>query len=292
MQQNKHTIGSLNNRKNNEKNINLTIDLKVDFEEELKNLINKSSQYTIPIFIPHKGCRNECVFCNQRRISGTIGDVTKEDVDNIIQKYLKYFKKIEDKKIEIAFFGGSFTGLDLCVQEEYLSVAYKYVKSGKVDSIRLSTRPDYISVDILKMLKKYSVKTIELGVQSLSNKVLKASKRGHDVQSVILSSKLIKHFGFNLGLQIMVGLPESTLENELITAKKVVDIHPNELRIYPVYVIEDSELYDTYKRGEYIPLEFDEAVNRTYEIMKVINKSDVKVIRMWLQSTNEICAKN
>lgn len=175
-------------------------------EEELKNLKNKKDQYTIPIFIPHKGCNNECVFCNQRKISGTQKEVKPEEVDLIISRYLSYFTD-KKKYVEVAFFGGSFTGIDIYLQEEYLRVANKYVLEGKIDGIRLSTRPDYISPKILNLLKKYNVSTIELGVQSLDDEVLKLSKRGHTKLDVIKASRMIKLYGFNLGHQIMIGLP-------------------------------------------------------------------------------------
>lgn len=280
MQQNKH----LENMR--------SFNFKISFENELKNLINKKKQYTIPIFIPHKGCKNECIFCNQRKISGTLKEVLPEEVDSIIKENLEYFKDIKDKYIEVAFFGGSFTGLDMSLQEIYLKVVNNYVLNGSIDGIRLSTRPDYITPKILSLLKKYNVKTIELGVQSLDDEVLKLSKRGHDKLSVIKASRLIKMYGFNLGHQIMIGLPGSNLEKEIYTAKEVIRILPSELRIYPVYVIPQSELYDMYLKKIYIPLEFMDAVNRTYEVMKVINDTDIKVIRLGLQSTDEICSSN
>ncbi len=266
--------------------------IKIDFTDELKNLANKKKQYTIPIFIPHKGCKNECVFCNQKKISGELKDVSPDEIDNIIKKYLSYYDDNNTCYIEVAFFGGSFTGLDLKLQEQYLKVVNKYVLSGKIDGIRLSTRPDYISFKILSLLKKYNVKTIELGIQSLDNEVLTISKRGHDNLSVIKASRMIKLYGFNLGHQIMVGLPGSNLNKELYTANEVVRILPDELRIYPVYVIPQSELYDMYLNKKYIPLSFKEAVYRTYEIVKVINKTDIKIIRLGLQSTSEICSSN
>lgn len=272
------------------KNMN-KCEIKLDLKQELKNLQNKKSQYTIPIFIPHKGCRNECVFCNQRKISGKLKEVLPEEVDSIIKTHLEYFKN-SNRSIEIAFFGGSFTGLETNLQEKYLSVANNYIISGKVSGIRISTRPDYISPRILRLLKKYNVKTIELGVQSLDNEVLNLAKRGHSKEDVIKASRLIKLYGFELGHQIMIGLPGSSIEKEINTAKEVVKILPSQLRIYPVYVISPSELYDMYLRGEYIPLEFDEAVYRTYEVVKKIQETNIKIIRLGLQSTEEICSSN
>ncbi len=268
-----------------------SFEIKLDLSDVLRN-ITKESQYTIPIFIPHLGCRNECVFCNQRKISGSIKQEPVDNVENIIEKHLKYFRNIKDKKIEIAFFGGSFTGINIKRQVEYLEAANKYIKSGKVDSIRISTRPDYISVNILKLMKKYNVKTIELGVQSLDNNVLIASKRGHLKKDVIRASKLIKLFGINLGHQIMLGLPESTANIELYTIDEVIKLKPTQLRIYPVYVIEPSELYDMYLDGRYNPLTLDEAINRTYSIVKKCQETNIKIIRIGLQSTEIITSKN
>ena len=266
--------------------------LKIDIDTVLKNIVNKDNQYTIPIFIPHFGCKNECVFCNQRRITGIDTTVSKDDVDKIIQEHLSYFNKRYNKKIEIAFFGGSFTGIPVNKQIEFLEVAYKYVRSGKVDSIRISTRPDYISVPILNMLKKNGVKTIELGVQSMDDVVLNASKRGHLKKDVIRAAKLISMYDINLGIQIMVGLPKSTKEKEIYTIKEVLKLNPQNLRIYPVYVLQDSKLYNMYEDKKYTPLTIDVASDRVFEILKECRKTDVKIIRVGLQSTEEITSAN
>ena len=267
------------------------MEIKLDLKQELKNFINKDNQYTIPIFIPHKGCPHACVFCNQRRISGTIKDTTVEDVDNIIKEYLDYYLNT-DKKIEIAFFGGSFTGIDLSLQEAYLKVAYKYIIDGKVDSIRLSTRPDYINDEILTLLTKYGVKTIELGVQSMNDEILDKAKRGHTRDDVINASNLIRQYGIRLGHQIMIGLPYSSINSEVYTIKECLKLEPEQLRIYPVYVIEDSELYDMYEAGEYKALEIGKAVNRCVAVIHECQKTNVQIIRLGLQSTSEITAKN
>lgn len=265
----------------------------INLDDELKNIKNKEEQYTIPVFIPHKGCKNECVFCNQRKISGTLKNVSLEEVNKIIFEHLSHFDNvIKKKKIQIAFFGGSFTGLDINEQIEYLKIANNYIKERKVDSIRLSTRPDYISVKILKILKEYNVKNIELGVQCLDEKVLKLSKRGHTKKDVIRASRLIKLFGFELGHQIMVGLPGSNESTDIYTIKKVIKLGAKELRIYPVYVIDPSELYDMYLQGEYLPLSIEEAVLRTVNIVNECRKTDIKIIRLGLQSTDEITKNN
>ena len=267
--------------------------LKLDLNHILKNILNKEDQYTIPIFIPHLGCNNECVFCNQRKITGLDSSVTIDDVENIINEYLEYFKdKVKYKKVEVAFFGGSFTGIPIQKQEEYLKVANRYLREKVVDSIRISTRPDYITPQILSMLRRYNVGTIELGVQSMDDEVLKASKRGHTSLDVICASRLIRTFGMNLGIQIMIGLPKSTLEKEINTIKKVLKLKPKVLRIYPVYVLKESKLYDMYLQKKYIPLNLEDAVDRVYNVLNECRKTDVKVIRIGLQTTSEITASN
>lgn len=271
------------------KEYNLFIDLK----DILKNILNKEGQYTIPIFIPHLGCNNECVFCNQRKITGLDSSVTIDDVEKIINRYLEYFKdKPKNKKIEIAFFGGSFTGISIKSQIEYLEIANKYLTENLVDSIRISTRPDYISTEILAMLRKYNVGTVELGVQSMDDDVLNFSKRGHTSLDVIRASKLIHLFGMDLGIQIMIGLPKSNLEKEMYTIKRVLKLKPKCLRIYPVYVLKESKLYDMYLQKEYTPLSIKEAVNRVYNVINECRKTDVKIIRIGLQSTSEITSLN
>ena len=248
-------------------------------------------EYIIPVFVPHLGCPHDCVFCNQRKISGQTKMVTAEDVKKTIEYYLSNFRK-EDNYIEVAFFGGSFTGIEQDKQEELLSAAYEYVKEKKVDSIRLSTRPDYIDKDILKRLKKYGVKTIELGVQSSSDFILKRAQREHTFEDVRRASKLIRKFGFTLGHQMMVGLPESTKNDELKTAKDLIKLKPKIVRIYPVLVINGTQLEKDYQMGEYIPLSVDQAVETCKDLLTLFNKKHIKVIRIGLQNTDEITDPN
>lgn len=243
-------------------------------------------QYIIPIFVPHLGCPNDCVFCNQKSISGQTKQVTKEDVKNIIEEHLKYIKK--DSKVEVAFFGGSFTGIEEAKQEELLSAAYEYIKQKKVDSIRISTRPDYIDKKILKRLKKYKVKTIELGVQSANDYILKKAGRGHTFEDVVKASKLIRWYGFELGHQMMVGLPESTTVDEINTAKQLIKLKPKMVRIYPVLVIKNTKLEKDYNERKYKPLTVTQAVEVCKELVKLFVKKHIEVIRIGLQPTDTI----
>lgn len=243
-------------------------------------------QYIIPIFVPHLGCPNDCVFCNQKSISGTTKQVTKDDVKEIIEKHLENIK--ENCKVEIAFFGGSFTGIEESKQEELLSTAYEYIKKGKAESIRISTRPDYIDKKILKRLKKYKVKTIELGVQSTNDYILKKAGRGHTFEDVKKASKLIRLYGFHLGHQMMVGLPESTNADEINTAKQLIKLKPKMIRIYPVLVIKNTKLEKDYNNGKYTPLTVVQAVEICKELVKLFAQKNIEIIRIGLQPTETI----
>lgn len=244
-------------------------------------------QYVIPIFIPHLGCPNDCSFCNQRSISGNQKMPTKKEVIQTIEEYLKNLKE-EDIDKEIAFFGGSFTGIEIEKQKEYLEIANEYIKDKRIDGIRLSTRPDYINREILKMLKQYHVKTIELGVQSTNDYILKRCDRGHTFEDVKNASKLIRRYGFKLGHQMMVGLPESTKLDEIRTAKDLIKLKPKMVRIYPVLVIKGTKLEKELEVGEYKPLTVPQAVERCKELLYLFNKKNIQVIRVGLQNTDEI----
>ena len=246
-----------------------------------------SEQYIIPIFVPHLGCPNDCTFCNQKSISGQTKQVTAKDVKQTIEEYLKSFK---DEKLhkEVAFFGGSFTGIEKDKQEELLEAAYEFVKNKQIQSIRISTRPDYIDKEKLHLLKKYGVKTIELGVQSTNDYILKKCRRGHTFEDVKKASKLIRRYGFVLGHQMMIGLPESTKIDELNTAKDLAKLRPKIVRLYPVLVIKGTELEKEYQNGEYEPIPLLQAVERCKELYYFFTSRKITVIRMGLQNTDII----
>ena len=248
-------------------------------------------EYIIPIFVPHLGCPNNCTFCNQKRISGQTKMVTAKDVQDTIEYYLKNFKD-DHKYVEVAFFGGSFTAIEKEKQIELLEAAQKYIQAKLVNSIRVSTRPDCINKEVLKRMKKYHVKTIELGVQSTNNYILERCKRGHTGEDVKKASKLIRMHGFILGHQMMVGLPESTKQDEINTAKELIKLKPKIVRIYPVLVIKDTELADEYENGTYTPLTVGQAVERCKDIVDLFNRSKINVIRIGLQNTEEISDPN
>lgn len=204
-----------------------------------------------------------------------------EDVGGIIDKYLSTFPG-RKKEIEIGFFGGNFTGIDIRLQEEYLAVAHAYLANGKVQGIRLSTRPDYINAQVMKLLKKYHVSTVELGAQSMVEEVLRESSRGHSVSDTIRAAHMIRDAHIRLGLQMMIGLPGDSLEHDFETARMFVDLEADDARIYPTLVIRGTALEKFYREGKYHVLDMDEAVHRAAEVYKILDSGNVNVIRVGL----------
>jgi len=246
----------------------------------------KKKMYIIPIFIPHLGCPFKCVFCNQNSITGQQREITEEEVRQTIESHLKTLPR--DAEIEVSFFGGSFTGIPQDMQNFYLGIAKEYLDKGKIDAIRLSTRPDYIDTKILQNLKRYQVSIIELGVQSMDEEVLLKSRRGHTSEDVVKAVNLIRQYDFKLGLQIMIGLPEDNLEKSLNTAYKIVELKPDFVRIYPTLVIKDTYLERMYKEGRFLPLTLQEAVEISKKMYIIFIKNNIDVIRIGLQTTENI----
>lgn len=247
-------------------------------------------EYIIPIFIPFLGCPHDCAFCNQVKITNYKDNINKENTIRQINQYLSYFPKNENLK-EIAFFGGSFTGLDEKVMISYLEIALNYKKKGIIDRIRLSTRPDYINNSILDILKKYEVDVIELGIQSLDNEILNANERGHSKEDSIMASKLIKDYGFKLGHQIMPGLYKDSFDKAIKTGLESIKMNPDMVRIYPTLVIKDTKLEKLYKEGLYKPLSLDEAIETSSRLYMIYSYKKIPVIRIGLQPTENINEK-
>lgn len=243
----------------------------------------------IPIFIPHQGCPNDCVFCNQKTITARQPDVTCDEIRTTIETWLSTLTNRPGMEtIEIAFFGGSFTGIPMEQQSAYLKIAQEYKAQGAIDKIHLSTRPDYIDRKILDNLRTYGTDTIELGVQSFDETVLKASGRGHDSRCVYEAAELIQSYGFELGIQLMIGLPEDSLEKCLYSARETVKIDPSIARLYPTIVIEDTHLMDMYRKGLYTPLTTRQAVSITKEMYRILTDAGINIIRVGLKSSDLI----
>lgn len=241
----------------------------------------------IPVFIPHLGCPNACVFCNQRSISGR-EQFDPASVEREIETALS--TATEEDDAEIAFFGGSFTGIDRELMIDLLTRAEKYVSEGRVSGIRLSTRPDYIDCEVLDILSRFSVKTVELGLQSMDDNVLSACRRGHTAMEAREACRMVKAHGFSLIGQMMIGLPKSDVAREIMTAEALCEMGVDGARVYPTVVFEDTELCDMARRGDYMPLSLDDAVTRTKEVLDVFRRHDVPCIRVGLCASENLAS--
>lgn len=241
----------------------------------------------IPIFIPHAGCPHQCVFCNQKKISGQ-KIASAAAVREQITKYLQWIKPGPDN--EAAFYGGSFTGLDAALQEELFIPVDELLRTGVIGSVRCSTRPDYITAEKLELLKRHNVTTVELGVQSLDDKVLALAERGHDAASVAKAVRLLRAYGFKVGLQLMCGMPGQTAASFFDTVAKSIALKPDIVRLYPLLVIKDTPLEDSYKRGDFTPLTVDEAAELCAAAWENFTAAGIKVIRTGLQPDEELCS--
>jgi len=240
----------------------------------------------IPIFVPHAGCPHDCVFCNQRRISGTAEPTTPEKARRIIDAALE--KGVRDA--EAAFYGGSFTAIPVKEQTALLSVTAGYMREGKISSVRLSTRPDCVGAEEARRLLRFGVGTVELGVQSLDEEVLLRSGRGHTAKDAEEAFRLLKEAGFSVILQMMTGLPGDTPAKSAETARRIASMRPDGVRIYPTVIVRDTQLYDMWMRGEYREHTVDEAAELCAKLCDIFEKARVPVIRLGLNPTDELSA--
>ncbi len=239
----------------------------------------------IPIFIPHLGCPNQCIFCNQRYISGTVEfDITRVRAE--IEEVLSTVDAGD--ACEIAFFGGSFTGIDRGLMIDLLDIAEEYVRANKVIGIRMSTRPDYISEEIIKILNRYTITFVELGIQSMSDKVLTYLKRGHSVNDTLNAVNLLKNNGYNFVGQMMIGLPHSTSDDEIYCAEQICKLGASAVRIYPTIVFRNTELEGLALRGEYTALTLDEAVERSASVLRIFTQNNINCIRIGLSDSENL----
>ena len=244
-----------------------------------------SARASVSIFVPHIGCPHRCSFCDQNAITGKSAIPRADDVKAACERALEC--GADPSETEIAFFGGSFTAVPKSYMNELLSAAKPYLDRG-FRGIRLSTRPDAIDSEILDILKNSGVTSIELGAQSMSNKVLELNGRGHTAEDVERASELIKSRGFTLGLQMMVGLYGSTPELDIYTAKRLIALKPEEARIYPTVILKNTVLGSLFERGEYSPYQMEEAVSLCADLLTMFESAGVSVIKLGLHSSREV----
>ncbi len=240
----------------------------------------------IPLFVPHLGCPNDCVFCNQRKISGSLQPADGEAVRLTLEKAREY----TPAGAELAFYGGSFTAIPEVQQRELLEAAQPYMAEGFIGEIRVSTRPDKIDAAALALLREYGVKTIELGSQSMDEKVLRMSGRGHTAEDTRRAAALIKESGFRLMLQMMTGLPGSSHESDIATAREIIKLRPDGVRIYPTVIIRETALYELWKSGEYSEHTVEDAVSVCAELVKEFEAANIPIIRLGLNPTDDLSA--
>jgi histone acetyltransferase (RNA polymerase elongator complex component) len=246
-------------------------------------MANSNKPFIIPIFLPHAGCPHRCVFCNQSVITGVNSRISAIQIRHSVESFLKY-KSAQRGIVQIAFFGGNFLGIDIEEIKRLLSEAAVFVKTGRANSIRFSTRPDTIDRERLDIIKNFPVSTVELGVQSMDDRVLANTKRGHSSSDTVKAVQRLKKFDYEIGAQLMVGLPGDDPGRLLASARRVAELEPDFIRIYPTVVVAGSPLATLYKAGRYRPLPLKDAVTQVKELYRFF----IQVIRMGLQATDDL----
>jgi histone acetyltransferase (RNA polymerase elongator complex component) len=243
--------------------------------------------FIVPIFVPHMGCPHHCVFCNQASITGANSNMSPGSIPERIDHQLRA-QGGKPSRREVAFYGGSFTAIEKEVQGKLLAAVQPFIRNGLIDSVRVSTRPDYIDPPTLDLLKRYGVKTVELGVQSMVEEVLYRSRRGHTGEDVLRATELLHDHGFEMGIQIMVGLPGDDPRGNVQTVDRVIQLNPHFVRIYPTLVLKGTPLEKWYRSGRYTPLSLEDAIDICKRAFLKFHRAGIPVIRLGLQSSPEL----
>ena len=248
---------------------------------------NSITPIIIPVFLPNAGCQERCLFCNQKVTSN--GLLSPSSVQDFIQDSLRGLPS--DKKngeTQVAFYGGSFTAIGKEDQVSYLEAVQSFLASGRINSIRISTRPDVLDAEALSLLKKYGVRTVEIGAQSMIDQVLFLANRGHSAQDTSFAASRLKQRGFEVGLQLMIGLPGDTLDRFLETLDRIIDLKPDFLRIHPTLVLKGAPLEILWRTGRYSPLSLKEAIQWLKRGLLKSEKASIPIARIGLQPTKEL----
>jgi histone acetyltransferase (RNA polymerase elongator complex component) len=251
-------------------------------------IAGKTNPLIIPLFVMNSGCPHRCIFCNQQITAGDFPKtISREFFDNEVMSYLSW-NKDKSRNVEIAFYGGSFTGITKDYQEKLLLWANEYIQKGLVHSIRISTRPDYINAGILSFLKSYNVTTVEIGAQSFVDEVLLFAKRGHNAASTIKAIHLLQEQGFQTGLHLMAGLPKDTNDGFVYSLEKTIELRPDTVRIHPVVVFRNTALAAEFERGNYQALSLIDAVSLCKMAWHKLSAASIRIIRTGLQISKEM----
>lgn len=249
----------------------------------------KKKRLIIPVFIPFGGCPSICVFCDQKSLTGAFALPSKTEVIAIVEKHISTWKGSGKK--EVAFYGGTFTGLPQGLMKDYLATAFGFKRSGRIDSIRVSTRPDLIDDSVCETLKSYGVETVELGVQSMNDRVLRLSGRGHTAADTIKAIETLKSLSFDVVAQLMPGLPGDDESTIVESAIKAAGLRPDAARLYPTVVVKGTELHEMYIKGEYEPWTLPSMVSALKKAVDIFEKAGIPVIRVGLHNSEAFAAK-
>jgi len=244
--------------------------------------------FIIPIFLPQAGCPHQCIFCNQYAITNIQpSKISSIALTEIIEKFLSYNHR-NNPDVQISFYGGNFLGLPQAEIMKLLECAQSFVDCKKVTGIRFSTRPDTVTQKRLQLLKKYAIQTVELGVQSMIDDVLIKSRRGHSSESICQSTEILKKLGYQVGHQIMSGLPGDNSETFTQTIQQIIALKPDFVRLYPTLVLKGSILASWYRKGHYKPLSLNQAVTMAKDCLKQFQKNNIPIIRMGIQPQDNL----
>ena len=237
----------------------------------------------VPVFVPHLGCPNDCVFCNQRTISGSLRPAGAGDVVRALEE-----ARDKTERAELAFYGGSFTAVPEETQRNLLEAARPYRENGFLRSIRVSTRPDAVTAEKLALLQAYGVETVELGAQSMDDAVLRLSGRGHRAEDTARASAMVKRAGMQLILQMMTGLPGADRESDFRTAEAVAALKPDGVRIYPTVILRGTPLEALWRAGKYRAHTVSDAVETCAPIAALFLREGIPILRLGLNPTEAL----
>ncbi len=243
-----------------------------------------AKRHILPLFVPHAGCPNQCVFCDQVKITGAGTPVTPEQVRREIASGLP----AAGRGCELAFYGGSFTAMDPEIQRGLLGAAAPFLRDGSLGSIRLSTRPDAVDDEVAEMLRSFGVTTVELGCQSMDDTVLARSARGHTGEDTRRAAECLRRHGFSVILQMMTGLPGDDGSQSGETARQIIGMHPDGVRIYPTVVLRGTRLEEMMLAGTYTPQTVEEATVLCADLYEMFLKAGIPVIRLGLNPTEDL----
>ena len=239
----------------------------------------------VSLFVPHLGCPHRCVFCDQTAITGESAPITPQTIAAACE--IAAASPHDPYNSEIAFFGGSFTSVDRETQKMCLETAASFLGRG-FSGIRVSARPDAIDGERLSFLKAYGVTAVELGAQSMDDAVLQKNERGHTSSDTERACALVRSCGFSLGVQMMTGLYGSTDETDRATARALIALRPDTVRIYPTVVLKNTRLARLYESGEYAPPSLEDSVGLCAELLTTFLGADIRVIRLGLHSGADV----